>query len=78
MAMLIIGGLSALGTFDPTSVVGIAILSVTSFIAGFSTHEFWKLLDRTVTKMLGGKESENMAQEQVEKLPQQPEGSPAR
>ena len=65
MAILIIGGLSALGTFDPRSVQGVAVLSVTSFIAGFSTHEFWKILDRTIKKILGGKERESVAQGQA-------------
>jgi hypothetical protein len=75
VAMLIIGGLSAVGEFDPASTAGIAILSVTSFVVGFSTHKFWKLLDRTVAKILGVNESDSVIKEQDEKLTQQPGGS---
>lgn len=67
MALLILGGLSSLGTFDPTTDVGVALLSVVSFVAGFSTHKFWKLLDRSVAKLLGEKESERTIQEEAEK-----------
>jgi len=47
-------------------------------VAGFSTHEFWKLLDRTVTKILGGKENESVTPDQAEKSAQQAAGSPAK
>jgi hypothetical protein len=56
MALMILGGLSSLGSVEPTTPPPPALaaaLTLVSFAAGFSTNQFWKLLDRTMRKFLG-------------------------
>lgn len=67
MALMILGGLSSLGSisFEPKPAL-MAALTLVSFAAGFSTNQFWKLLDRMVQKVLGNG-GERHAQEQENK-----------
>jgi hypothetical protein len=72
MALMILGGLSSLGSVSPDGVPSpslAAALTLVSFAAGFSTNQFWKLLDRTVRKVLGdGGERQSQEQEEGKAL----------
>lgn len=57
VSLVVLGGLTSLGDFVPGSLPGSALLSLISFVAGFSTNTLWKYLDRTVRKLLGLKGS---------------------
>ena len=68
MALMIMGGLSSLGSVSPDTAPAPALaaaLTLVSFAAGFSTNQFWKLLDRTMRKFLGDG-GERQTQEQEE------------
>jgi hypothetical protein len=68
MALMIMGGLSSLGSISPDTAPAPALaaaLTLVSFAAGFSTNQFWKLLDRTMRKFLGDG-GERQTQEQEE------------
>ena len=68
MALMIMGGLSSLGSVFARHGAGTGVaaaLTLVSFAAGFSTNQFWKLLDRTMRKFLGDG-GERQTQEQEE------------
>jgi hypothetical protein len=58
VSLAISGGLNSLakGGIDKDGPVITALLSLASFIAGFSTHQIWKRLDKMVSKSLGGED----------------------
>jgi hypothetical protein len=53
VSLIILGGISSMSTTAPATPTAAALLSLVSFVAGFSTNSMWKLLDRTVRKILG-------------------------
>jgi hypothetical protein len=56
MALMVLGGLSSLGSVSVDKALSpslAAALTLVSFAAGFSTNQFWKLLDRSMRKFLG-------------------------
>jgi hypothetical protein len=53
VSMIIIGGLAGISTHSIDSPTAMALLSLVSFVAGFSTNSMWKLLDRNVRRVLG-------------------------
>jgi len=58
ISLLVIGGLTSFGA-DSQSEARSALLSLSSFIAGFSTNLIWQLLDRRIRKLLGGDEKKS-------------------
>jgi hypothetical protein len=80
MALMILGGLSSLGAVPPATPPPPALaaaLTLVSFAAGFSTNQFWKLLDRTMRKFLGDG-GERQIQEQEDGRATQAGNTPAR
>jgi len=66
VSLVLIGGLSSISSFDPNAQPGSSLLSLTSFVAGFSTHSLWKLLDQRVRGFLGLKGTKRQIHEAVD------------
>lgn len=67
-SLLIIGGLNSLTKgIEADKEVIPALLSLVSFIAGFSTHQVWKRLDKIVAKLFGGEDVERVRHEESQK-----------
>lgn len=65
VSLIVLGGLASLGTVDINVQPGSSILSLVSFVAGFSTNSIWKLLDRTVRRILDVKGSNRNIHEEA-------------
>jgi hypothetical protein len=67
-SLMIIGGLHSLTKgIEADKAVVPALLSLVSFLAGFSTHQFWKRLDKIVAKLFGGEDVERVRHEESQK-----------
>jgi hypothetical protein len=67
-SLMIMGGLNSLTKgIEADKDVAPALLSLVSFIAGFSTHQVWKRLDKIVSKLFGGEDVERARHEESQK-----------
>lgn len=65
VALIVLGGLASFGSFDANTQPGSAILALVSFVSGFSTNSIWKLIDRTVRRILDVKGSNRNVHEEA-------------
>jgi hypothetical protein len=67
-SLMIMGGLNSLTKgVEADKDVAPALLSLASFLAGFSTHQIWKRLDKIVAKLFGGEDVERVRHEESQK-----------
>jgi len=67
VACLVLGGLSGLGAMKSEDNVALAtLLSLVSFVAGYSTTVVWKVLDKAVRKIFGDPDPIQRVHEQAQ------------